>query len=98
MQKVIEDRVNNTQVPISNDQLPALTKEMADKCKNAIKALDNDKRYKYMVQALVGQNTGYGIRQGTRQFWDSTKDDLASVTVVKEGFFVTVTCFAVYLY
>jgi len=66
MQKVIEDRVNGVNVNITNDQLPALTKEMADKCKNAIKALDNDKRYKYMVQALVGQNSGYGIRQGTR--------------------------------
>ena len=71
---------------------------MADKCKNAVKLLDFDKRYKYMVQALVGQNSGYGIRQGTRQFWDSTKDDFASVTVMKETYFVTVTCYAVYLY
>ena len=96
MQKVIEDRINNAN--FTNDQLPGLTKEMADKCKNAIKSLDFDKRYKYMVQALVGHNSGYGIRQGTRQFWDESKDDLATVTVVKENFFVAVTCFAIYLY
>lgn len=96
MQKVIEDRINNA--TITDEQLPALTKEMADKCKNAVKSLDFDRRYKYMVQSLVGQNKGHGIRQGTRQFWDETKDDLVSVTVVKEGFFVAVTCFAVYLY
>ena len=96
MQKVVEDRVNNAD--FKPDMLPALTKEMADKCKNAIKSLDFDKRYKYMVQVCCGQNTGYGIRMGSRQFWDSTKDDVAYVTVMKETFFVTVTAFAVYLY
>ena len=96
MQKVIEDRINNA--VFTADQLPALTKEMADKCKNAIKSLDFDKRYKYMVQSLCGVNKGEGIRQGTRQFWDETKDDLATVTVVKDNYFVAVTCFAVYLY
>ena len=34
---------------INNDQLPALTKEIADKSKNALKGLDFDKRYKYMI-------------------------------------------------
>ena len=51
-----------------------------------------------MVQVIVGQNTGHGIRMGSRQFWDTTKDDVATVTVMKENFFVTVVAFAVYLY
>ena len=51
-----------------------------------------------MVQVIVGANTGYGIRMGSRQFWDNTKDDVAYVTVMKETFFVTVAAFAVYLY
>lgn len=83
---------------INNDQLPALTKDLADKSKNALKALDFDKRYKYIVQVITGVNTGYGIRMGSRQFWDNTKDDVAYVTVMKENFFVTVAAFAVYLY
>lgn len=78
--------------------MTALTKELADKSKNALKALDFDKRYKYMVQVVVGQNTGYGVRMGSRQFWDSSIDDVAFITVMKENFFVTVTAFAVYLY
>ncbi len=82
----------------TNDQLSALTKELADKSKNALKSLDKDKRYKYMVQVIVGQNTGYGIRMGSRQFWDSDTDDVAYVTVTKENFFVTVAAFAIYLY
>ena len=51
-----------------------------------------------MVQVIVGQNTGYGIRMGSRQFWDSDTDDVAYVTVTKENFFVTVAAFAIYLY
>ena len=51
-----------------------------------------------MVQVVIGQNTGYGIRMGSRQFWDTTKDDVAFVTVMKENYFVTVAAFAVYLY
>ena len=63
MTKVIEERLaNQPNQTFAPDQLPPLTKEMADKCKNAVKSLDFDKRYKYMVQALVGKNEGYGIR------------------------------------
>ncbi len=60
--------------------------------------MDFDKRYKYMVQVVTGLNTGYGIRMGSRQFWDTTKDDVCFVTVMKENFFVTVAVFACYLY
>lgn len=35
---------------------------------------------------------------GTRQFWDQNTDNMASVTVIKESFFVTVVVFATYLY
>ena len=64
IQKLVEERVSQGQ--INPDQLPSLTKELADKSKNALKGLGFDKRYKYMVQVVVGQNTGYGIRMGSR--------------------------------
>lgn len=96
IQKLVEDRV--AQGTFTNEQLPALTKELADKSKNALKSLEMDKRYKFIVQVICGQNTGYGIRMGSRQFWDNTKDDVAYVTVQKENFYVTVCAFAIYLY
>ena len=64
IQKLVEERLS-TNIP-TNDQLSALTKELADKSKNALKSLDKDKRYKYLVQVIVGQNTGYGVRMGSR--------------------------------
>ena len=83
-------------------QIPAdlqnLTKELADKSKNTLKGLNKDGRYKYCVQVIVGQNTGQGIRMGSRQFWDEENDNLCFVTVVKKDFFITVATFATYLY
>lgn len=55
IRKVIEDKL--AQGPINNDaaDLSTLTKDLADKSKQAIKGLQNqDVRYKYMVQVLVG--------------------------------------------
>ena len=52
---MIEDKL--AQGPINNDaaDLSTLTKDLADKSKQAIKGLQNqDVRYKYMVQVLVG--------------------------------------------
>ena len=60
----MEDRLT-TNLPAA-EQYSALCKELADKSKNALKSLDKDKRYKYMVQVIVGKNEGFGIRMGSR--------------------------------
>ena len=94
--KLIDDKLANW-TPGAND-LPGLTKELADRSKHALKYLEKDKRYKYMVQVICGQNNGQGVRMGTRQFWDQNTDDMVTVTVVKETFFITVVAFACYIY
>ena len=71
---------------------------MAEEAKNIVRGLGNDQRYKYVVQAIVGQNKGQGVRMGSRQFWDKDTDNLATVTVVKSSIFVTIVVFALYLY
>jgi hypothetical protein len=39
-------------------------------------------RYKYLVQVVMGEQKGEGIRVGTRTFWDSDTDKFASETFV----------------
>ena len=73
------------------------SKEVADDCKAELKALGKD-RYKYLVQAIVGQNKGQGVRMGSRQYWDKDTDNFATVTVIKKEIFITVCVFALYLY
>ena len=73
---------------------------MAEEAKNIVRTMNKDpgQRYKYLVQAIVGQNKGQGVRMGSRQFWDKDTDNLATVTVVKSSIFVTIVVFALYLY
>ena len=93
---MIEDRLA-VSMPTENETQP-LAKELAESCRVAIRELHKDARYKYLDQTVDGQNKGQGVRMGTRQFWDQETDNFTSVTVVKKDIFITVVCFAVYLY
>lgn len=39
-------------------------------------------RYKYVVQVVIGEQRGEGVRMGCRCFWDSETDNIASETFV----------------
>lgn len=39
-------------------------------------------RYKYVVQVVIGEQRGEGVRMGSRCFWDSETDNVASETYV----------------
>ena len=73
-------------------------KEIADETKAELKSLGKDKRYKFLVQCVIGQNIGQGVRVGSRQFWDEDTDDVTWYTYVNENLFCMVSAFAVYLY
>ena len=82
----------------TNNETHQLTKDLAEDAKKCVRNLGKDPGYKYLIQVIVGQNEGQGVRMGSRQFWDKETDNLATVTVVKQNLFVTVCAFAVYLY
>lgn len=42
-------------------------------------------RYKIMVQVVVGEQKGEGVRMGTRCLWDAATDTLASETFMTVG-------------
>ena len=73
-------------------------KDIADETKAELKSLDKDKRYKFLVQCVIGANIGQGVRVGSRQFWDEDTDDVTWVSYVKDDLFCMVSAFAVYLY
>ena len=74
------------------------TKEIADEVKQELKGLNKDKRYKFLVQCILGENIGQGVRVGSRQFWDEDTDDVTWVSYVNDQTFCLVAAFAVYLY
>ena len=97
-QKIKEYVDKRLEQAVADNEIQNLVREMAEEAKNIVRGLGNDQRYKYVVQAIVGQNKGQGVRMGSRQFWDKDTDNLATVTVVKSSIFVTIVVFALYLY
>ena len=84
--------------PFNQQESTGWCKDIADETKAELKNLDKDKRYKFLVQCVVGQNIGQGVRVGSRQFWDEDTDDVTWVSYVNDSLFCMVSAFAVYLY
>lgn len=81
-----------------NTEYPTWTKEIADQVKATLKNMGKDKRYKYLVQVIIGENKGQGVRVGSRCFWDEDTDDCAWYSYMDDNLFCMVAAFAVYLY
>jgi len=50
-----------------------------------------------MVQVVVGEQRGAGVRMGSRCLWDSVTDYKATETLVNDNLFAVATAFGVYL-
>ena len=98
---MIETRLKSN-APSNPADYPVLCRDLAEKSKNALRALEKDKRYKYMCQVLVGQDQGQGVQMGTRQFWDSELDHVVKIAqrkrIGENDFFIVVVAFCTYQY
>eukprot|EP01016_Furgasonia_blochmanni_P035901 TRINITY_DN4030_c0_g1_i1.p1 TRINITY_DN4030_c0_g1~~TRINITY_DN4030_c0_g1_i1.p1 ORF type:complete len:149 (+),score=25.85 TRINITY_DN4030_c0_g1_i1:162-608(+) len=74
-----------------------LSKELAESIRYTLK-MQGPPRYKYMVQVIIGEQKGQGVRVGSRCFWDFDTDYCASETFTNDSLFCLVTVFAVYVY
>eukprot|EP00746_Dinoflagellata_sp_MGD_P010629 gnl/MRDRNA2_/MRDRNA2_121992_c0_seq1.p2 gnl/MRDRNA2_/MRDRNA2_121992_c0~~gnl/MRDRNA2_/MRDRNA2_121992_c0_seq1.p2 ORF type:complete len:126 (+),score=21.54 gnl/MRDRNA2_/MRDRNA2_121992_c0_seq1:97-474(+) len=79
------------------EQTQVLTKQVADEIKDRLKELGLA-RYKIVVQVVIGEQRGQGVRMGTRCFWDVDTDSSASETFSNETLFCVATAYGVYLY
>jgi tctex1 domain-containing protein 2 len=79
------------------DKASKWTKELSETIKTKLKELDWD-RYKYVVQVVIGEQRGEGIKMGTRCFWDSDTDNFAKATFMNDSLFAVGVAFGVYLY
>ena len=72
-------------------------KELACGIKNQLKELKLP-RYKYLVQVVIGENKGAGVRCGCRCLWDQQSDKMAQTHYTNDSLFAVVAAFGVYLY
>lgn len=73
------------------------TVSIANEVNTAVRELKM-KRYKHIVQVIIGELKGAGVKCGVRCLWDSETDGYTSDTFMNETIFCVVVVFAVYLY
>ncbi len=93
---ILKEKLKNAQY--NPAEVAQWTRDIADTTKSELKKLNKDARYKFLVQVIIGHNSGQGVRVGSRCFWDEDTDDCTYVTYMNEHIFCLVVAFAVYLY
>ena len=55
-------------------------------------------RYKIVVEVVIGEQRGEGVRMGTRCLWDSDTDSYASDVFMNDSLFCCAAAFGIYYY
>ncbi|KAK0054462.1 tctex1 domain-containing protein 2 [Biomphalaria pfeifferi] len=84
-------------VTYSSEESTALTKDIADSIKFKLKDLGYD-RYKFIVQVVIGEQRGEGVKMGCRCFWDSDTDNYAQDIFINESLFCVAAAYGVFKY
>lgn len=79
------------------EQVKKWTITIANEVNEKVKELQL-KRYKHIVQVLLGEMRGAGVRSGVRCIWDSDTDGYTSETFMNDTIFCVTTVFAIYMY
>ena len=94
--QVLVRRLSNQAYDAENT--PRLTKEISDEIKVSLKALQSMERYKVVVQVVMGEQKGEGVKMACRCFWDSDTDGLASETYTTDTLFCVASAYGIYYY
>ena len=55
-------------------------------------------RYKIVVQCVIGEQKGEGVKIGCRCFWDSNTDRFLQAEYANESLFAVAAAFGLYVY
>nr|CAH7766375.1 unnamed protein product [Callosobruchus chinensis] len=79
------------------DTVKKWTVQIANEVNNKVKDLEM-KRYKHIVNVVIGEMKGAGVKSGFRCIWDSDVDSFTSDVFMNDTIFCVTTVFAVYVY
>lgn len=95
VRSILTNRLEEQQY--KTDEIQSISKEIADTIRDKIRSLDLD-RYKILVNCMIGEQRGEGLRAGCKMFWDSDTDDYLEEVYMNNDLFAVVTVFGVYQY
>lgn len=73
------------------------TQNIAAAVQNKVKEL-GFKKYKYVVQVVLNEQHGAGIKIGSRYLWDADTDNFVSDIFINESIVCMTVVFAIYFY
>ncbi|KAI9351474.1 Tctex-1 family-domain-containing protein [Obelidium mucronatum] len=86
-----------TGVTYQPDSCSQWTREISDEIKAKLKALELQ-RYKFVVNVVIGEMRGEGVRMGCRCLWDSDTDSMAQDVFMNDSLFCVAVAYGVYYY
>lgn len=96
MRSIISSQLSNYEY--TADTCSVKSKEISDDIKNTLKKQYGNK-YKIVVQVVIGEKKGEGIRMACRCLWDKYMDHLTKVEYnLKNDIFALATAFVFYVY
>eukprot|EP00761_Pharyngomonas_kirbyi_P012022 gb/GECH01012049.1/.p1 GENE.gb/GECH01012049.1/~~gb/GECH01012049.1/.p1 ORF type:complete len:128 (+),score=19.25 gb/GECH01012049.1/:1-384(+) len=95
IQKVMKEKLEGASY--KPDNVTQWTKEIADEVRDELKRCGFE-RYKYIVNVVIGEQRGAGIKFGMRCFWDKDTDGYVTETFTNNDMFCVATVFGLYLY
>ncbi|XP_072329825.1 dynein light chain Tctex-type protein 2B [Scyliorhinus torazame] len=100
---VVKAKINNVlKEELSNmfynpEEIPYVTKKIAEAIKTRVKECAFD-RYKLVVQVVIGEQRGEGVKMAARCFWDADTDNFAQAVYMNESLFCVAAAFGCYYY
>lgn len=95
LRKVLRESLHEQQY--SSESARQLSKEIGETIKARLKELELD-RYKYVVQVVIGEQRGEGVKMGCRCYWDSDTDNCAQEMFMNDTLFCVAAAYGVYYY
>jgi len=71
--------------------------DVCEEIKSKLKDLGLE-RYKFVVQVLIGEQRGAGVKTTTRCFWDNESDSYATDVFMNENFFCVASAYGCFVY
>ncbi|XP_063352342.1 dynein light chain Tctex-type protein 2B isoform X2 [Pelmatolapia mariae] len=95
IREIVRERLSGVQY--NPEEVPELTRSLADSVKDKIKNAGFDK-YKLVVQVVIGEQRGQGVKMSSRCFWDADADSYAEDVFMNDSLFCVVAVFGSYYY
>ncbi|XP_053731709.1 dynein light chain Tctex-type protein 2B [Synchiropus splendidus] len=80
-----------------SEAVPELSRTLADQIKDKVKNAGFD-RYKLVVQVVIGEQRGQGVKMSSRCLWDADTDNYAEDVFMNDSLFCVAAVFGSYFY